>query len=51
VAVMIGQMAGVVQLNGLFVLIGAVVLLAIDAGLLTIAVKLFQRETILTRWK
>jgi hypothetical protein len=48
---MIGQMAGVVQISVLFVLIGALVLLAIDAGLLTVAVKLFQRETILTRWK
>jgi ABC-2 type transport system permease protein len=51
VAVMIGQMAGIVQLSVLFVLLGALVLLAIDAGLLTVAVKLFQRETILTRWK
>lgn len=51
VAVMIGQMAGVVQISVLFVVIGALVLLAIDAGLLTVAVKLFQRETILTRWK
>jgi hypothetical protein len=48
---MIGQMAGVVQLSVLFVLLGALVLLAIDAGLLAVAVKLFQRETILTRWK
>jgi hypothetical protein len=32
------------------VILGAA-LLAIDAGLLAVAVRLFQRETILTRWK
>ena len=32
-------------------LAAAVVLLAVDLGVLAIAVRLFQRETILTRWK
>lgn len=51
VALVIGQFAGVVQLNSLLVLVVAAVLFALDAGLLALAVRLFQRETILTRWK
>jgi ABC-2 type transport system permease protein len=51
VGLMLGQFAGVVQLSPLLVLVAAVVLFAVDAGLLALAVRLFQRETILTRWK
>lgn len=51
VGLVVGQMAGVVQVSPLFVLIVALLLLAIDAALLAAAVRLFQRETILTRWK
>jgi ABC-2 type transport system permease protein len=51
VALMVGQFAGVVQLSPLLVLVVAAVLFALDAGLLALAVRLFQRETILTRWK
>ncbi|HUS13763.1 MAG TPA: ABC transporter permease subunit [Chloroflexia bacterium] len=51
VGLMIGQMVGVVQLGTAVVLIAAAVLFAIDAALLAVAVRLFQRETILTRWK
>lgn len=51
IALMMGQFAGVVQISPLLVLVGAAVLFALDAGLLALAVRLFQRETILTRWK
>ena len=46
-----GQLAGVVFINFAFVLGLVVALAAVDAILLYFAVKLFQRETILTRWK
>jgi ABC-2 type transport system permease protein len=51
VVLMISQFAGVVQLSPPLVLGLAVVLYALDAALLMLAVRLFQRETILTRWK
>ena len=51
VALIGGQASGLVQLSTLVVLLAAVLLLAIDAALLSAAVKLFRRETILTRWK
>lgn len=51
VALLLGQIAGIVQLSVLLVILGSLILLAVDAGLLFAAVKLFQRETILTRWK
>ena len=51
IALMIGQLLGVVQLSLWLVIAAAVVLLAIDAALLAFAVRVFQRETILTRWK
>jgi len=51
VALMIGQITGLLQLSVLVVLIVAALFLALDAGLLLVAVRLFQRETILTRWK
>lgn len=49
--VFLGQMAGLFLLNTRFILISAAVLLLIDAGLVRLGVGLFQRETILTRWK
>jgi hypothetical protein len=33
------------------VMLGAVFILALDCALLYLAVRLFRRETILTRWK
>ncbi len=51
VVLVIGQIAGLVQLSILLVLGATVVLAAVDIGLLAAAVRLFQRETILTRWK
>jgi len=45
------QMAGFILIDARLVLLIALALLVIDAILLTAAVRLFQRENILTRWK
>jgi ABC-2 type transport system permease protein len=50
-AVFFGQLAGVVIVNTRFVFIAALVLMLTDIILVYLAVRLFQRETILTRWK
>lgn len=50
-AVFFGQIAGLFVLNRQLVLAAAGVLLVLDAVLMRLAVRLFQRETILTRWK
>jgi ABC-2 type transport system permease protein len=50
-AVFFGQFAGLFILNRQLILISAFVLVLVDAMFIYIAVKLFQRETILTRWK
>ncbi len=47
----VGQMAGIVVLDRRLVFLLAAVLLVVDALLLRLAVGLFRRETILTRWK
>ncbi len=46
-----GQMTGYILLNETLILWMALGLVVIDAGLLYFATQLFQRETILTRWK
>jgi ABC-2 type transport system permease protein len=46
-----GQVSGLLVLNNQIVLLLALVLLVIDAIMVQIAIRLFQRETILTRWK
>jgi ABC-2 type transport system permease protein len=46
-----GQIAGLVIINLRLVLWMTAALLLIDAGLIAFAVQLFQRESILTRWK
>ncbi len=46
-----GQMAGLIYLNEQLVLWMALALAIIDAGLVAFAIQLFERETILTRWK
>lgn len=51
ILLLVGQVTGLVRLNLLLVGVGVVAFLALDAGLLAAAVRLFQRETILTRWK
>ena len=49
--VFFGQMAGLFLLDTRFILASAAVLALADAGLVYLSVGLFQRETILTKWK
>ncbi len=46
-----GQIAGLFVINKQIILWSALVLVLLDAVLVYLAVRLFQRETILTRWK
>jgi ABC-2 type transport system permease protein len=46
-----GAIFGLIPLNVTTMLLLAMITLAIDVGLVVLGVKLFQRETILTRWK
>ena len=50
-AVFFGQLAGIIVLNIGFMIASAFVLAIIDGLLIYLAVRLFQRESILTRWK
>jgi ABC-2 type transport system permease protein len=50
-AVFFGQIAGWFILNSALILIMCVILVFIDVFMIYMAVRLFQRETILTRWK
>ncbi len=50
-AVFFGQLSWGLIVNSKFVLLSALVLTGIDLVLVYLAVRLFQRETILTRWK
>ena len=47
----IAQTMGVVLLNVWTVLVGALLIALLDGAVLWVAVRLFQRETILTRWR
>lgn len=47
----IGPLVGFIQLNSVTFWTASLIVLVLDAGLLYLGVKLFQRETILTRWK
>ncbi len=49
--VFFGQMVGLFLLDTRFILASAAVLALADAGLVYLSVGLFQRETILTKWK
>jgi ABC-2 type transport system permease protein len=49
--VFFGQVMGLFFLNTQLILWTALALLVVDSGLMAFAVHLFQRETILTRWK
>jgi hypothetical protein len=51
VALSIAVLAGKIFLSVAVVLLAAAVTLALDCVVFYFAVKLFQRETILTRWK
>jgi ABC-2 type transport system permease protein len=46
-----GQLAGLFIINSRVVLVSALVLVVLDVVLVRLAVQLFQREAILTRWK
>ena len=46
-----GQLAGVIVLNVQFMLAAVSVILIVDVGLIYLGARLFQRETILTKWK
>lgn len=46
-----GQVSGLLIFNNQLVLIMALALLVIDIIMVQVAIRLFQRETILTRWK
>ena len=50
-AVFFGQIAGLFVLNSALILLMCVVLVFLDVLVIYLAVHLFQRETILTRWK
>ncbi len=47
----IGPLAGFIQLNAMTFWISAAIALVADVVLVYLGVKLFQRETILARWK
>jgi ABC-2 type transport system permease protein len=50
-AVFFGQIAGLFVLNSALILIMCLVLVFVDILVIYLAIRLFQRETILTRWK
>ncbi len=50
-AVLFGQLAGVIVLNAAFILIAIACLAVLDAGMVMVGARLFQRERILTQWK
>ncbi|MEX1072006.1 MAG: ABC transporter permease subunit [Anaerolineales bacterium] len=50
-AVFVGQLLGAVIVNQAFLLAIAGALIAVDAALIYFSTRLFQRETILTRWR
>jgi ABC-2 type transport system permease protein len=49
--VMFGQIGGIIILNVQLMLVAALIFVLVDLGAIYIGAKLFQRETILTRWK
>ena len=51
VGLLVAQATGFLFLNETLILWMAFVLILLDTGLLFFATQLFQRETILTRWK
>ena len=50
-AAFFGQMAGIIVLNNTFMIASAVLLALVDLVLVYLSIRLFQRETIITRWK
>ena len=47
----VAQTTGLILLNAATFIIGAVVVAAVDAAIIRLGVRLFQRERILTKWK
>lgn len=50
-AVLFAQLAGVIVINVTFMIIAIVVLALVDVGMVFLGASIFERETILTRWK
>jgi ABC-2 type transport system permease protein len=50
-ALFFGQIAGLIFINKFVILVMSAVLVLLDLGAIYLTVQLFQRETILTRWK
>jgi ABC-2 type transport system permease protein len=50
IAFFLAQLSGIIIINKEVVFLATFVLIIIDAFLVYVAVQLFQRETILTRW-
>ncbi len=50
-AAFFGQMSGIITLNINFMLVSVLLLGLVDSVLVFLSVRLFQRETIITRWK
>jgi ABC-2 type transport system permease protein len=50
-AVFFGQIAGLFILNSTLILILCLILVLVDMLMVYLAIRLFQRETILTRWR
>ena len=51
ILLVVGQAVGLILIDRQIMVLLAVVVLVLDVGLVYLAVRLFQRETILTRWK
>ena len=51
IMVVVGQASGIFLINLNMVAIAVLFVAVLDVGLMYLAVKLFQRETILTRWR
>jgi len=51
IGLFVGQSTGLIFVNEQIILWMAIGLLVLDLGLFAFATQLFQRETILTRWK
>jgi ABC-2 type transport system permease protein len=51
IGLFVAQSLGLIFINEQIILWMAVILVVLDIGMLAFATQLFQRETILTRWK
>lgn len=51
ILLILGQSFGIFLLSSQLVLVAALVMIILDAGLIYLTVQMFARETILTRWK